>query len=106
MNERPFEWLVWEGFLEEVTSTLRWELPEGASQARTKGNGPTKGLREEGACRVSKTQGAPCGPSTAGDREKEASPQLEDKGEMIQGVAHPGPGTEFILVVKRRHCRV
>lgn len=47
-----------------------------------------------------------CGPSTAGDREKEGSHQVEDKGEMIKGIVHPGPGTEFILVVKRRHCRV
>lgn len=41
-----------------------------------------------------------CGPSTAGDREKEGSHQVEDKGEMIKGIVHPGPGTEFILVVE------
>lgn len=47
-----------------------------------------------------------CGPSTAGDKEKEESHRVEDKGEMIKGTVHQRPGTEFILVVKRRHHRV
>lgn len=57
-NECMAEDVVREGFSEEMSSRLRWEL-QGVSHAKNKANSIAKALREEGALNVSKTQGPP-----------------------------------------------